>query len=485
MEFNIQEELKKLPDCPGAYIHKDRAGQIIYVGKAISLKRRVRQYFQSPKYQPEKVRKMVEHIEKFEYVKCANEVDALILECRLIKQYHPKYNILLRDDKTYPYIKVNIQDDYPAIVKTRKLLNDGARYFGPYPFVSTVNMVVELLNSNYRLKRCRSNDFQTGSFPCLNYHIGRCDGMCIKEIDKEDYNSRVAKALAFLDGDDSEIIAMLSAKMQDSSDKMDYEQAAAYRDYIEAIKEMQGMLRDPKKYHDPNLIALSRKQKEVGIKNGLVNIFGKELAENMSRIESYDISHIGGVDAVGAMVVYRNTYPEKNSYRRYKLHQGNNDYASMQELLLRRLQNGEDLPDLMLMDGGEAQVNAALEILKELNLLQIPVAGLVKDDKHRTNSLLYMNETVKLKDYPELYAYFGQIQEEVHRFAINYHHNLHGKNMLKSSLDAVPGIGEKRKIELLKSFGSIDAIKSATIEELVLVPSMTKQAAENIKEYLK
>ena len=485
MSFNIQEELKKLPDCPGVYIHKDKTGQIIYVGKAISLKKRVRQYFQSPKNQPAKVRKMVEHIEKFEYVICSSEVDALILECRLIKQYHPKYNILLRDEKTYPYIKVNIQDPYPTITKTRRLLNDGARYFGPYPFVNIINMVIELLNSTYRLKRCRQTVFSEGTKACLNSHINRCDGMCLGNVDKVAYRKRVDKAIAFLDGDDAEIISMLSASMERASDNMDYEQAACYRDYIEQIKEMQGMLRDPKRYHDPHLLALSQKQKQVGIKNAIVHIFGKDLAEEINRIESYDISHIGGIDAVGAMVVFKNYHSDKTSYRRYKLHQGNNDFGSMQELLARRLSSGEDLPDLMLMDGGEPQVNAAQGILDSLNLSAIPVAGLVKDDKHRTKALLYKGSEYNLKDYPELYSYFGQIQEEVHRFAINYHHNLRGKNMMKSSLDAVPGIGEKRKIELLKTFGSVDAIKSATIEELAVVPTMSRKAAENIKEYLK
>lgn len=485
MKFDIKEELKKLPDCPGVYIHKDKSGQIIYVGKAISLRRRVRQYFQSPKNQPAKVRKMVEHIEKFEYVTCDSEVDALILECRLIKQYRPKYNILLRDDKTYPYIKVNVQDEFPTIIKTRRLLKDGARYFGPYPFAQTLNMVIELLNSMYSLKRCRQTEFPADCKPCLNYHINRCDGICIGKISKEDYRKRIDKAIAFLDGDDSEVLSMLSASMYEASDKMNYEQAAAYRDYIEAVKEMQGMLRDPKRYRDPQLVALSQKQKQVGIKNGLVNMFGKDLAENIHRIESFDVSHIGGIDTVGAKVVFVDGHPDKKEYRRFKLHQDNNDFANMGEMLARSLSSGDELPDLILMDGGEPQVNAALAVARELNLGQIPIAGLVKDDKHRTRALLYNSEEKPLKEYPELYAYFGNIQEEVHRFAITYHRSMHGKNMLKSELDKVPGIGEKRKIALLKQFGSIDAIKSATIDELTAVPEMSRKAAENIKETLK
>ena len=485
MSFNIQEELKKLPDCPGVYIHKDKTGQIIYVGKAISLRRRVRQYFQSPKNQPPKVRKMVEHIEKFEYVTCASEVDALILECRLIKQYRPKYNILLRDDKTYPYIKVTVQDDYPIIIKTRRLLKDGARYFGPYPFVTYLDMVIDLLNSTYKLKRCRQTDFLADHKPCLNYHINRCDAVCIGCVSKEDYAKRIEKAINFLDGDDAEILDMLSASMQECSDNMDYEQAAAYRDYIEAVKEIQGMLRDLKHYQDPHIIQLKQKQKQVGIKDGLVHIFGKDLAENIHRIESFDISHIGGIDAVGAMVVFRDGHTDKTAYRRYKLHQGNNDFANMQEVLTRRLTGDDELPDLILMDGGEPQVNAALEVLRELNLSQLPVAGLVKDGKHRTRDVLFKGEQLNLREYPDLYAYFGTIQEEVHRFAISYHHSLRGKNMLKSELDSVPGIGEKRKIALLRKFGSLDNIKSATIDELAAVPGMSKKAAENIKEILK
>jgi len=485
MSFDIKEELKKLPDCPGVYIHKDKTGQIIYVGKAISLRKRVRQYFQSPKNQPEKVRKMVSHIEKFEYVTCASEVDALILECRLIKQYRPKYNILMRDDKSYPYIKVSVNDKFPTIIKTRRLQKDGARYFGPYPFVNILDMVVDLLNSTYNLKRCRQVDFPEGTKPCLNYHIGRCEGCCCGNVDEKDYRAKIDKALAFLDGDDEEILDMLSAKMQESSDKMEYETAAGYRDYIEAVHEMQGMLRDPKRYRDPHLVALNQKQKEVGIKNGLVHIFGKELAERISRIESYDISHIGGIDAVGAMVVFRDGRPEKSSYRRYKLGQGNNDFGNMQELLARRFASADELPDLILMDGGAPQVSAASEVASEFGLSGLAIAGLVKDDKHRSKSVLYKGREIVLKDYPELYAYFGSIQEEVHRFAIAYHHNLRGKSMLRSELDTIPGIGEKRKISLLKTFGSIEAIKSATIDELCAAPGMSRKAAENIKESLK
>ncbi len=485
MTFNIQEELKKLPDCPGVYIHKDKTGQIIYVGKAISLRKRVRQYFQSPKNQTPKVRKMVEHIEKFEYVTCASEVDALILECRLIKQYRPKYNILLRDDKSYPYIKITTQDEYPIIIKTRRLLKDGARYFGPYPFVSYLDMVIDLLNSTYKLKRCRQTEFQENCRACLNYHIGRCDGICIGKVSKEEYRKRINKAIAFLDGEDQEILDMLSASMQQCSDNMEYEQAAAYRDYIEAVKEIQGMLRDLKHYQDPHILQLNQKQKQVGIKNGLVHVFGKDRSEFIHRIESFDISHIGGIDTVGAMVVFKDGHSDKTAYRRYKLHQGNNDYANMQELLTRRLTGDDELPDLILMDGGEPQVNAALLVLSELHLSQIPVAGLVKDDKHRTKNLLFNEKQINLKEYPELYTYFGAIQEEVHRFAIAYHHNLRSKNMLSSELDSVPGIGEKRKIALLRTFGSIDKIKSATIEELAAVSGMTKAAAQNVKENLK
>lgn len=489
MVFDIQEELKKLPDCPGVYIHKDKTGQIIYVGKAISLRRRVRQYFQSPKNQPPKVRKMVEHIERFEYVTCDSEVDALILECRLIKQYRPKYNILLRDDKSYPYIKVSMQDEFPVITKTRRLLKDGARYFGPYPFVNILDMVVELLNSTYCLKRCQRTQFPRTQKPCLNYHIGRCEGMCVPElysgIDHADYMARIDKAIQFLDGDDSDIVSMLTEQMNAASERLDFESAAGYRDYIAAVEEMQGMLRDPKKTRDPHLVALRQNQNIVGIKNGLVHIFGKDEAEKIHRIESFDISHIGGIDAVGAMVVFKDLHPLKNAYRRYKTHYENNDYASMQEVLTRRLTGGDELPDLILMDGGEIQVNAALTVLDALGIRQdqLPVAGLVKDGKHRTKNLYYKGELISLADYPELYAYFGRIQEEVHRFAITYHRNLHSRNAMKSVLDDIPGIGEKRKVALLKEFGSIDAIKSATIDELMQT-GLPRAVAENVTSVL-
>ena len=605
--FDIQEELKKLPDCPGVYMHKDAFGQIIYVGKAVNLSRRVHQYFQNPANQTPKVRKMVEHIAEFEYITAGSEMEALILECNLIKKYSPKYNILLRDDKTYPYIKVTMGERYPRILKTRRVVNDGSKYFGPYADAGAVNVTIDLLNSVYSLKRCGAADFPEGFKPCLNFHIHQCKGICRGGVKEEDYMESLNKALEFLQGRDKEVLKLLREKMEAASEALDYENAAVYRDYIKAVETIgqkqrvvlshpenldivllcrglsgahavlftvregklsgresfflgdlhpgkseeqvaefikqyyyasvmvpkeilvTGLTEDaqlledwlsqqrgsrvsliaPERGEKRALMDLVRKdvdemvrdlderarrqlEKEEAVKIGLCQVFGDELGSSIHRIEAFDISHINGVDSVGGMVVFSDGRPQKKDYRRFKIKtiEGADDTGSMQEVLFRRFKeakNGapgfEVLPDLILMDGGEGQVNACKAVLLALGFSDIPVAGAVKDDKHRTRALLFEGVETPLKGNPRLYAYIGAIQEEVHRFAIEYHHNLRGKTMTRSVLDDIPGIGEKRKLALLSRFGSVEGIKQASVYDLAAVDGMNASAAESVAEY--
>ncbi len=606
--FDIQAELKKLPDSPGVYLHKDRYGQIIYVGKAISLRKRVRQYFQSSKNQAPKVRSMVEHIAEFDYITCGSEMEALMLECNLIKQYEPKYNILLRDDKTYPYIKVTLGENYPRILKTRRIVNDGSKYFGPYPDAGAVNTIIELLNDLYSLKRCSAAAFPAGFSPCLNFHIKRCRGICQGNVPREEYMQSVERAMEFLQGKNHELLDRLQQRMEAAAEALEFEDAARYRDYINDVNTLaekqrvvlarpenldivllsQGLsgahavlftVREGKlsgresfylgefsaesreeivaefikQYYYANvmvpkeilvdrlpkdaalledwlsnqkgsrvsltapargekraLMDLVRKdvdqmlkdldertrrqlEKEQAVQLGLAQLLGEEQAEKTHRIESYDISHLGGLDAVGAMVVFYDGKPLRKAYRRFKIKTvegGNDDTGSMQEVLFRRFSRAlegdpsfSELPDLILMDGGIGQVHAAEAVLKALKLDSIPVAGLAKDDKHRTRALVFREEELPLKGRQELFAYCGTIQEEVHRFAIDYHHNLRGKSMSRSVLDGIPGIGEKRKLALLSAFGSVDAIKAAGAYELSQAPGMNLRAAEEVVKY--
>ena len=605
--FNIQEELKKLPDCPGVYMHKDAFGQIIYVGKAVNLSRRVHQYFQSPAKQSPKVRSMVEHIAEFEYITAGSEMEALVLECNLIKKYSPKYNILLRDDKTYPYIKVTLADKYPRILKTRRIISDGSKYFGPYPDAGAVNVTIDLLNSVYSLKRCGATEFPEGFKPCLNFHIHQCKGICRGDVAVEDYMESLSKALDFLQGKDKEVLRLLGEKMEAASEALDFENAAVYRDYIKAVEtigqKQRVVLTHPenldivllckglsgahavlftvregklsgresfflgdlhpgkseeqvadfiKQYYYANvlipkeilvtklpedaalledwlseqrgsrvaltapergetraLMDLVRKdvdemvkdlderarrvlEKEEAVRAGLREVFGEELGNEIHRVEAFDISHINGVDSVGGMVVFVDGRPEKKDYRRFKIKtiEGADDTGSMQEVLFRRFREAKNgapgfatLPDLILMDGGEGQVNACKAVLHALGFDGIPVAGAVKDDKHRTRALLFEGVETPLKGHQRLYAYVGAIQEEVHRFAIEYHHNLRGKSMTRSVLDDIPGIGEKRKLALLAKFGSVEGIKQASVYELADVDGMNTAAAEAVAEF--
>lgn len=604
--FDIKENLKKLPDLPGVYLHKDKLGQVIYVGKAISLKNRVRQYFQSPANQSPKVRAMVSHIAEFEYITCQTEMEALILECNLIKKYAPKYNVLLRDDKTYPYIKVTLSEDYPRIIKTRLIARDGDKYFGPYSDVGAVNQITDLLNKIYTLKRCSASRFPEGHRPCLNYHIGECRGVCTGQVSKEEYRDYIDAAIEFLSGRQKKLIDYLTRKMTAYSDAMNYEEAAVYRDYIlsaRSIGEVQRVtmvngkdldvvlpvragetqsvvlftVRDGKlsgretfamqagadddydsliggfikQYYSqwavmPGEILVQQPLKETalieeflesqeegrkvrifvpqrGDKKALLNLAQRDAGEmtrnledklksgeerNLAlvrelervlgfhkdayRIESYDISNTNGVDTVGAMVVFQNLKPVRRDYRRFKIKtiEGPNDYGSLQEMLFRRFRRAQagdpgfkTLPDVILMDGGQGQVTAAEKVLVAMKI-SIPVLGMAKDDSHRTRALVNgRGEEILLSERPLLFQYCGTIQEEVHRFAIDYHRSLHNKNTIRSVLDNINGIGPVKRNALLSHFQTVEDIKKASLEKLMEVPGISEQNAKAILEY--
>jgi len=616
--FNIDEELKKLPDEPGVYIMKDAKGEVIYVGKAISLKKRVRQYFQSSRNNSPKVSVMVSHIHEFEYIIVDNEVEALILEANLIKKHRPKYNILLRDDKQYPYIKVTTNEKYPRVVKTRKVLKDGAKYFGPYPNVYAVNDTLDIIRNLYPIRTCKINFDKDNRKhrPCLNYYIGRCLGPCHENVDHDKYMQMIDEIIMFLSGKEDKLIEIIEEKMKKASENLDFESAAKYRDQMNSLKvilekqkvvssnivdqDVIGMargidevciqvffirggkivgrehfiisdsfgedrkeilssfikqfylgtayvpkeilieeeiddmeiisqwlsekrgnkvnIRVPKRGEKSQLMEMVRKnamdmlnqhgdrllkekEKKEEALHRLQHVLG--LDKLPKRIEAYDISNISGVYSVGAMVVFENGRPKKSDYRRFRINSTTttDDYKSMEEVIRRRFIRGlrekepmkdsplnlegfSAFPDLIMMDGGKGQVNVALEVLRELNL-SIPVCGLVKDDFHKTRGIIYNNEEIQLDKDSVEFKLIYKIQEEVHRFAISYHRSLRSKEMLKSELDGIKGIGSKRKTALLKHFKTIENIKNASVGELAQVEGMNTKVAEELYNYFR
>ena len=602
--FDIKENLKTLPDKPGVYLHKNNMGEVIYVGKAVSLRNRVRQYFQSPDRVLPKVRAMVSHIEEFEYITTDTEMEALILECNLIKKYMPKYNVLLRDDKTYPYIKVTLNEKWPRIVKTRRVLNDGGKYFGPYADAGAVNQIVDLLSSVYKLKRCSAQRFPEGHQPCLNYHIKECYGVCCGGYDREAYMDAVHSAMEFLAGRDKKLVQDLKRQMAEAAEALEFEKAAQYRDYLTAVASIQekqkvvlssigdmdvvltasgqegvhailffvrhgklsgresffmgDALEDDRgavasafirQYYSGNTVipkeilveqdiedhqlveewltqmrgsSVKIFTPQKGDKKAILDLTKRDVVEMMKvlddrarneqertdalvaalnkvfgvektgwRLEAYDISNTNGVDSVGAMVVFQNGKPQRRDYRRFKIRtvEGPNDYGSLQEVLYRRMRRAQKndpgfarLPDAIMMDGGKAQVAAVEQVLKAMNI-RVPVAGMVKDDHHRTRGLVYGDRELDLKTEPALFKCLGTMQEEVHRFAIEYHRGLRNKNMKKSVLDEIEGVGEKRKQALLAHFGSIEKLSQAQIEEIAAVHGMNTAVAERIYAY--
>lgn len=613
--LNIRERLDQLPDKPGVYIMKNELDEIIYVGKAKSLRKRVRQYFGSYGKSSKKVASMVSKIHDFEYIIVENEVESLVLESNLIKDNLPKYNILLRDDKQYPYIKVKVNERFPRVMKTRRILKDGAKYFGPYPDVFAVNESIETFERLYPLRTCNLNleNVEEKNYrPCLNYYIGKCMGPCIGNVKDEGYNVMVDEVLSFLSSSNDKLTQKLKDKMMDYSRNLDYENAADIRDRIknlEYLKERQ-LISDPEARDDKDIIALAKGLDEVLIqifffRNG--KIIGREhymirdyyndsyeeifssflkqfyigasyipkeiiieekpmdievledwltekrgnkvsitvpikgdkkelirmvkrnaldmiekygdkykkraesnklaledikdligLRERPRRIEAYDISNISGVESVGSMVVFEEGDAKKSDYRKFRIKSviGPDDYSSLKEVIERRFRRGveekkedknssfSNFPDLIMMDGGKGQVNAAKEILDKLNL-NLEICGLVKDDFHRTRGIIYNNEEFNVDLNSRAYKMIYKIQEEAHRFAINYHRNLRSKTMFKSELDDIKLIGPKRKENLLKHFKSIDKIKKASINELMEVESMNEKSAESLYEHFR
>ena len=615
--FNIEEELKKLPARPGVYIMHDADDTIIYVGKAISLKNRVRQYFQGSRNLGIRKEQMVEQIARFEYIITDSELEALVLECNLIKEHTPKYNILLKDDKTYPFIKVTVGEDYPRIQIVRRVKKDKSRYYGPYSSAMAVKDVVELTTKLYRLRTCsRHLPKDIGKErPCLYHQIHQCDAPCQGYISKEEYRKKVDKLLDFLNGNHREILKELEEKMLAASQEMNFEDAAQYRDLIQSVKrigERQKItdqhgedkdvvavaqdgedavaqvffirggkligrdhfylkvakedqraqiissflkqfyagtpfipkeimiqeeiedrevitqwlekrkgrkvhIRIPKKGTKEKLVELAQRnaelvlsqdkeriKREEGRTIGAVKeIAGKLALPGLERIEAYDISNISGFQSVGSMIVYEKGKPKRSDYRKFRIKsvQGPNDYASMEEVLTRRFVHGLDeqearrkenldeefgsftrFPDLIMMDGGRGQVNIALEVLDKLNL-QIPVCGMVKDDKHRTRGLYFNNEEIPIDRDSEGFKLITRIQDEAHRFAIEFHRSLRSKGQVHSILDDIPGIGPTRRKALMKQFQGPDKMREASLEELKAVPSMNERAAEAVYRF--
>lgn len=614
--FNVEEELKKLPRKPGVYIMRDDKDVILYVGKAINLHNRVRSYFRENIGRGPAIDQMVSLIARFEYIVTDSELEALVLENNLIKENSPKYNTLLKDDKTYPYIKVTVGEDYPRILFSRTMKKDKSRYFGPYTSAAAVKDTIELLNKLYQLRTCnRVLPRDTGlERPCLNYHIKQCLAPCQGYVSKEEYRQQVAGALEFLNGNYSPILKDLEEKMKKAAEAMEFEDAARYRDLLSSVRQVsqkqkitEGVgedkdilalyqdeteavvqvffVRDGKligrehyymthvpennkpailqdfvkqfyagtpfiprelmlqyEIEDAELIEkwLSERKgsrvylkvPKIGSKEKLVELAAqnaklvlsqdreklkreegrtigavKEISDLLqlpltgtARMEAYDISNINGFENVGSMVVYEKGKPKRSDYRKFKIKSvsGPDDYACMREVLTRRFRHGMEeskeleeqemdqeygsftkFPDLILMDGGRGQVNIALAVLEELGI-DIPVCGMVKDDNHRTRGLYYHNIELPIDTHSEGFKLITRIQDEAHRFAIEYHRSLRSKTQVKSVLDDIPGVGPARRKALMRHFKSLEEIRQASVEELMEIPEMNERTAEEI-----
>ena len=610
--FQIEEELKKLPSKPGVYIMHNEKDEIIYVGKAVSLKNRVRQYFQSSRNKGAKIEQMVTHIARFEYIITDSELEALVLECNLIKEHRPKYNTMLKDDKSYPFIKVTVQEAYPRVLFARRMKKDKNKYFGPYTSAGAVKDVIDLVTKLYKVRSCsRILPRDCGKDrPCLYYHMKQCLAPCQGYISQEEYRKNIRKVLKFLNGDFQETLDDLKEKMETASMELRFEDAATYRDLIQSIQKIgekqkitgygqedrdiiavamdesldlreqdavvqvffvrDGKLigrdhfylrvargdtkeqvlssflkqfyagtpfipreimlqkeiedhevieewlssrrkqkvhiRVPKKGTKEKLVELAeenarmvlnkdreRIKREEGRTIGAVHEVENWLGlAGIERMEAFDISNISGYEAVGSMVVYEKGRPKRSDYRKFKIKwvQGPNDYASMEEVLTRRFtheSNGEfdsfaRMPDLLLMDGGRGQVNIALQVLQRLGL-SIPVCGMVKDDHHRTRGLYFNNEEIPIDTGSEGFRLITRIQDEAHRFAIEYHRSLRSKEQVRSVLDEIPGIGATRRKALLRKFKSVDNIREASEEELACTESMNAGSARKVYEF--
>ena len=615
--FNIEEELKLLPDKPGVYIMRDKTDNIIYVGKAVVLKNRVKQYFQSSRNHSSKIIQMVENIHHFEYIVTDSEVEALVLECNLIKEHRPKYNTMLKDDKSYPYIRVTVDEAYPRVLFSRDIKRNKSKYFGPYTSSSAVKDILDLLRKLYKIRTCNRNlpkDIGKER-PCLYYYMGQCDAPCQGYISKEEYGKNIDQVIEFLSGNYAPVVKMLKERMNEAAESMEYEKAASYRDLLGSVRQIMNKqkitntdlsdkdiiafarnkdeavvqtffirggkligrdhfyltgvedendskvitsfikqfyagtpyipkeifletepedeevlsqwlsskrgqkvyLRVPKKGNKEKLVELAKKnallilnkdaeklKREEARTTGAL----RELADYLdlpliTRIESFDISNTAGFETVGSMVVFENGRAKKSDYRKFKIRsiQGPDDYSAMYEMLTRRFTHGirelEEMkekqldkslgsftkyPDLILMDGGKGQVNVALKVLDELKL-DIAVCGMVKDNNHRTRGIYYRNEELPIDKSSELFKLITRIQDETHRFAIEYHRSLRKKRQGHSILDDIKGIGPSRRRALMKYFQSLEAIREAKPEELEKVPSMNKSSAKAVYDF--
>lgn len=615
--FDFQEELKKLPHCPGVYIMHDANDNIIYVGKAINLHNRVRSYFRKNIGRGPQIDKMVTLIARFEYIVTDSELEALVLENNLIKEHSPKYNTMLKDDKTYPYIKVTVSEDYPRVLFCRQMKKDRSRYFGPYTSAGAVKDTIELINKLFCLRTCNRNLSKEvgGERACLNYHIGQCLAPCQGKITREEYQEQVKGALAFLNGNYQDTLKELEQKMQRASENLDFEEAIRYRDMYNSVKQIASKQKmEESDGEDKDIIALAcddrdavvqvffvrggkligrehfymthvsetpKKQilldfvkqfyagtpfiprelilqeeiediqvieqwltgrkgsrvyiriPKIGAKEKLVELAAKnamlvlsqdkerirreegrtigavkEIAsllglEEVNRMEAFDISNISGFANVGSMVVFEKGKPKKSDYRKFKIKtvSGPDDYACMKEVLTRRFTHGMEerkilddkelenefgsftkFPDLLMMDGGRGQVNIALQVLEELRL-NIPVCGMVKDDNHNTRGLYFNNKEIEIDRRSEGFKLITRIQDEAHRFAIEYHRSLRSKAQVKSVLDEIPGVGPTRRKALMKHFTSIEEIKQAEFETLLEAEGMNRAAAQSVYDF--
>lgn len=622
--FNIEEELKKLPGRPGVYIMHDAHDDIIYVGKAISLKNRVRQYFQSSRGKSAKILQMVERIRRFEYIVTDSELEALVLECNLIKEHRPKYNTMLKDDKTYPFIKVTLGEEYPRVLFSRTMKKDKSRYFGPYTSATAVKDTIDLVKKLYKIRSCSKNlprDIGKER-PCLYYQIGQCNAPCQGTFTKEEYRKSVADAVDFLNGNHGSVLRELEEKMNQASEDMEFEKAIEYRDLMRSIRQVSQRqkitsgdgedkdvlalaledaddtvsaadavvqvffirggkmigrehfylrvapqdtkaiilnsfikqyyagtpfvprelmieteiedhelvetwltqkrgqkvtIRVPKKGTKEKLVEMARENAEIVLRQdrdrirreegrtiGAVHEIEKLIGiERTVRMEAYDISNISGFESVGSMIVYEKGKPKRSDYRKFKIKsvQGPNDYASMEEVLTRRFTHGLEerkeldakktgyemgsfsrFPDLILMDGGRGQVNIALGVLEKLGI-DIPVCGMVKDDFHRTRGLYYNNVEVPIDTHSEGFKLITRIQDEAHRFAIEYHRSLRSKGQVHSILDDIEGIGPMRRKALMRTFKSLEAIRDASLEQLAGAESMNARSAQQVYDF--
>ena len=600
--FDIEEELKKLPNSPGVYIMHDKHDNILYVGKAVNLHNRVRQYFRTGygHNNSAKIAKMVSQIAYFEYIVTSSEMEALVLECNFIKEYRPKYNTMMTDDKGYPYIRVTVEEDFPRLLYSHSMKRDKSKYFGPYTNAKAVKDIIELLNRIYKLRTCNKRlPKEIGKDrPCLYYQIGQCNAPCNSYISVEDYNANIQKSIDFLNGDYKETLVSLNKDMKKYAADMEFEKAAEIRDLIDSINHItdkqkmnntngedrdviafasnendtvvsvffvrEGKLLGREHHHmnvdiseepahilnafveqfysgtpylpkeivvpleiedqqviesylsgrrgsnvriivpqkgdkhkmlklaednarlvlEQDMERIKRQEKRtIGATQEIAKLLGIESAK---RMEAFDISNISGTLSVASMVVFENGKPKKNAYRKFRLKTvtGPDDYASMKEVLSRRFTDEklDVLPDVIMMDGGKGQVNVALMVLDSLGL-EIPVCGMVKDDNHRTRALYFNNKEVEFSKGSEAILMITALQDEAHRFAIEYHKQLRRTNQVRSILDEIPGVGPSRRKALLKYFKDIDNIREASLDELESLPEIPKSTAGYIYRF--